>query len=77
MAVRHVRNADGEVVLDSYKHFSESDPLQERALELMVVGVSTRKYRRSLEEVFAAYGSSQHEQERGESTFRSGHKETT
>lgn len=46
-----VRNADGEVALDSYKYFSETDPLEERALEQMVVGVSTRKYQRSLEEV--------------------------
>lgn len=46
-----VRNADGEVALDSYEYFSETDPLEERALEQMVVGVSTRKYQRSLEEV--------------------------
>jgi putative transposase len=49
-----VRNSEGEVMLDSYRHFSETDPLQERALEQMVVGVSTRKYRRSLEEVPAS-----------------------
>ena len=46
-----VRNVDGEVMLDSYRYFSQSDPLQERAWEQMVVGVSTRKYQRSLEDV--------------------------
>jgi len=49
-----VRDAEGEVMLDSYRYFSESDPLQARALEQMVVGVSTRKYQRSLEDVPAA-----------------------
>jgi putative transposase len=51
-----VRNSDGEVALDSYQYFSDTDPLEERALEQMVVGVSTRKYRRSLEEVPATMG---------------------
>jgi len=46
-----VRNSNGEVTLDSYQYFSETDPLDDRALEQMVVGVSTRKYRRSLEDV--------------------------
>lgn len=40
-----------EVQLPSWKRFSQDDPLNERAVEQMVVGVSTRKYRRSLEPV--------------------------
>ena len=51
-----VRNSEGEVMLDSYRHFSETDPLQERALNQMIIGVSTRKYQRSLEEVPAVMG---------------------
>ncbi len=46
-----VRDAEGEVMLDSYRYFSDVDPLEERAMEQMVIGVSTRKYRRSPEEV--------------------------
>jgi len=38
-----------EVELPSWSFFSEEDPLTERALEQMLVGVSTRKYERSLE----------------------------
>lgn len=38
-----------EVELPSWRFFSEEDPLAERALEQMLVGVSTRKYARSLE----------------------------
>ncbi|MCP4445485.1 MAG: hypothetical protein GY811_09100, partial [Myxococcales bacterium] len=49
---RHrVRDSDGEVMLDRSQYFSENNPLQERALEQMVVGVSSRKCQRSLEEV--------------------------
>lgn len=45
-----VRTMDGdEVELDSWSHFADEDPLDERAMEQMVVGVSTRKYKRSLE----------------------------
>jgi hypothetical protein len=40
-----------EVVLPSWERFSAEDPLTERAVEQMVVGVSTRKYARSLEPV--------------------------
>jgi putative transposase len=46
-----VRDADGEVALPRWAAFSERDPLNERALEQMLVGVSTRKYARSLEPV--------------------------
>lgn len=46
------RTADGrEVTLPSWAHFSDEDPLERRAVEQMVIGVSTRKYRRSLEPV--------------------------
>ena len=46
-----VRSADGqrEVPLESWEQFQEADPLTERAVEQMVIGVSTRKYNRSLE----------------------------
>ena len=44
------RTTDGrEVMLPSWKAFSVEDPLQERAVEQMLVGVSTRRYARSLE----------------------------
>lgn len=44
------RTTDGqEVHLPSWVGFSNEDPLHERAVEQMVVGVSTRKYARSLE----------------------------
>jgi putative transposase len=43
------RQGDEEVVLPSYVRLQREDPLGERALEQMLVGVSTRNYRRSLE----------------------------
>lgn len=43
--------AEEEVVLPSWAAWSAEDPLEERAIEQMLVGVSTRKYRRSLEEL--------------------------
>lgn len=46
------RTTDGqEVVLPSWQYFAEEDPLEQRAMEQMLVGVSTRKYERSLEDV--------------------------
>jgi len=45
------RDEEGEVTLPSWAEFAATDPLGERALEQMVVGVSTRKYARSLEDV--------------------------
>lgn len=46
------RTMDGqEVELPSWSAFSSEDPLEARALEQMLVGVSTRQYRRSLEDV--------------------------
>jgi transposase-like protein len=45
-----VRTMDGqEVELQNWQHFADEDPLDERAMEPMVIGVSTRKYARSLE----------------------------
>jgi transposase-like protein len=44
------RTLDGrEVVLPSWQEFRARDPLSERAVEQMVLGVATRKYDRSLE----------------------------
>ena len=44
------RQAGKELTIPAYAAFQAADPLHERALEQMLVGVSTRKYRRSLEE---------------------------
>jgi putative transposase len=49
--VRKPRVRD-EVALPMWAEFAD-DPLEERALEQVVLGVSTRKYRRSLEDVAA------------------------
>ena len=38
-----------EIALPSWSAFSATDPLEERAVEQMLVGVSTRRYERSLE----------------------------
>lgn len=47
-----VRSKSGEEVnLPTWERFSSEDPLRERALEQMLVGVTTRKYERSLEAV--------------------------
>ena len=44
------RTVDGdEIVLPSWQHFGDEDPLTERAVEQMLVGVTTRRYERSLE----------------------------
>jgi putative transposase len=45
-----VRSNEGkEVPLPSWERFATEDPLNERAVEQMVLGVATRKYARSLE----------------------------
>jgi transposase-like protein len=45
-----VRGADGrEVPLETWERFAGADPLTPRAVEQMVLGVSTRRYERSLE----------------------------
>jgi transposase-like protein len=47
-----VRDMQGhEVMLPSWQAFRAEDPLMERAVEQMVLGVATRKYARSLEPV--------------------------
>jgi transposase-like protein len=47
------RTADGseELTLPSWRTFSMQDPLEREAVEKMLIGVSTRKYRRALEAV--------------------------
>jgi putative transposase len=50
MSRPRVRSVEGhELGLPSWREWSERDPLTERALEQMVLGVSTRRYARSLE----------------------------
>src|SRR5260221_842405 len=44
-----VRDEDGEVQLSTWEHFAGADPLTPRAVEQMVLGVSTRNYERSIE----------------------------
>jgi hypothetical protein len=45
-----VRGSDGrEVPLPTWQHFADADPLTSKAVEQMVLGVSTRNYDRSLE----------------------------
>jgi transposase-like protein len=45
-----VRSTDGsEITLPTWQDITREDPLEERAVEQMLVGVSTRKYARSLE----------------------------
>ncbi len=55
-----VRSVDGhELKLPSWREWSARDPLEQRAVEQMVLGVSTRRYARSLEplpEVVAVRG---------------------
>jgi len=46
-----VRHQGREVELETYRRLQAEDPLSERVLEQMLVGVSTRKYARSLEAV--------------------------
>jgi putative transposase len=48
------RVGGGEVRLPSYERLRAEDPLNERAVEQMLVGVATRKYDRSLEALPAA-----------------------
>jgi transposase-like protein len=53
-----VREAGGgEIPLPSWQRFASEDPLRRRVLELMVAGVSTRDYHRTLEEVPEELGS--------------------
>jgi len=47
--VRRPRVRGREVPLPTWEHFADADPLTPRAVEQMVLGVSTRNYDRSLE----------------------------
>jgi len=53
VAVRKPRvrsiGGDEEIELPTWREFSDEDPLTDRAIEQMLVGVTTRKYARSLE----------------------------
>jgi transposase-like protein len=53
LARPRVRSADGseEIALPSWQQFAQEDPLEREAVEKMLVGVSTRKYRRALDAV--------------------------
>ncbi len=56
-----VRVKDKEVALPSWAQFADEDPLSERAIEQVVLGVSTRGYDRSVEELpdeLGAHGAS-------------------
>jgi putative transposase len=44
-----VRTADGEIPLPTFQTMAETDPLDRRVVEQMLVGVATRQYARSLE----------------------------
>ena len=44
-----VTGADGEIPLATWQHLASADPLGDRVLEQMMIGVATRKYARSLE----------------------------
>jgi transposase-like protein len=46
-----VRSNGEEVELPSWEQFADEDPMTERALEQMTLGVSTRSYERSVEEL--------------------------
>src|SRR5712691_10090125 len=48
-----VRTAAGEVALPTFRTMAETDPLDRRAVEQMLVGVATRQYARSLEPIGA------------------------
>jgi putative transposase len=55
MSRPRVRSVDGrELGLPSWREWSARDPLEQRAMEQMVLGVSTRRYARSLEALPAA-----------------------
>jgi transposase-like protein len=51
-----VRDGEGEVELETYRQLQREDPLTNRAVEQMLIGVSTRKYARSLEPMPAIAG---------------------
>lgn len=52
-----VRTADGEIPLPTFQTMAQSDPLDRRVVEQMLVGVATRQYARSLEPLGAEVAS--------------------
>jgi len=47
---QRVRKPNGEeIILPTYRHYSNDDPLKEHVLNQILIGVSTRNYERSLE----------------------------
>ena len=56
--------------LPSWREWSARDPLEQRAVEQMLVGVSTRGYARSLEPLPEAGCGTGHQQERGQRAVR-------
>lgn len=52
------RRDGAEIALPTYASLQREDPLNERTLEQMLIGVSTRNYRRSLEPVFEEFAES-------------------
>jgi putative transposase len=48
-----VRSATGEVALPTFETMAQTDPLDRRVVEQMLVGVATRRYARSLEPLAA------------------------
>jgi len=69
-----VRSVEGhELRLSNWQEWSARDPLQQRAVEQMVLGVSTRRYARSLEPLPEAITRG-HQQERGERALRLRHR---
>jgi transposase-like protein len=48
-----VRSAQGEVALPTFETMAQTDPLDRRVVEQMLVGVATRQYARSLEPLAA------------------------
>lgn len=53
-----VRRDGEEIALPTYEWLQREDPLNERALEQMLIGVSTRNYQRSLEPVIGGLAES-------------------
>ena len=45
------RTAEGEVKLPTYELYSNEDPLERKIMDQILIGVSTRKYENSLEEI--------------------------
>ena len=69
------RSLDGhELKLPSWQEWSARDPLEQRAMEQMVLGVSTRRYARSLEPLPHSGHGTRYQQERGKRAIRVRHR---